>query len=86
MNIHVSNLSLNIIDSDLRKLFAAYGEVDSAVIVRDKWNGRSRGTALVDMVNDANGYAAIEGLHKSLLDGKTITVSEIKYSIRDYKN
>ena len=54
MNIHVSNLSLNIIDSDLRKLFSSFGEVDSAVIVRDKWNGRSRGTALVDMVNDVS--------------------------------
>lgn len=86
MNIHVTNLSLNIIDSDLRKLFASFGEVDSAVIVRDRWNGRSRGTALVDMVNDAHGHAAIEALHKSKLDGKIITVSEIKYSIRDYKN
>jgi RNA recognition motif-containing protein len=86
MNIHVANLSLNVIDSDLRKLFAAFGEVDSAVIVRDKLNGRSRGTAIVDMVNDAHGLAAIQALHRSELDGRTINVSEIPYSIRDYKN
>jgi RNA recognition motif-containing protein len=86
MNIHVSNLSLNIIDADLRKLFAAYGEVNSAVIVRDKLNGRSKGSALIDMVNDTQGRQAVLCLDQTIIDGKPITVSEIKYSIRDYKN
>lgn len=86
MNIHVSNISYNIIDADLRRLFAAYGEVSSAVIVRDKLNGRSKGTAMIDMVNDAQGRQAVLCLDQTILDGKPITVSEIKYSIRDYKN
>jgi RNA recognition motif-containing protein len=86
MNIHVSNLSLNIIDSDLKKLFAAYGEVNSAVIIRDRLNGRSKGTAIIDMVNDSQGRQAIQCLDQTIIDGKPITVSEIRYSIRDYKN
>lgn len=86
MNIHVSNLSLNIIDSDLRKLFAAYGEVNSAVIIRDKLNGRSKGSALIDMVNDSQGRQAVLCLDQTIIDGKPITVTELKYSIRDYKN
>lgn len=86
MNIHVSNLSLNIIDSDLRKLFAAYGEINSAVIIRDKLNGRSKGSALIDMVNDSQARQAILCLDQTMLDGKVITVSEIRYSIRDNNN
>ena len=86
MNIHVSNLSLNIIDADIRRLFSAYGEVNSAVILRDKLNGRSRGTALIDMVNDSQARQAVLCLDQTLMDGKPITVSEIKYSIRNYKN
>lgn len=86
MNIHVSNLSMNIIDTDLKKLFAAYGEVNSAVIVRDRLNGRSKGSALIDMVNDAQARQAVLCLDQTIIDGKAITVSEIKYSIRDYKN
>lgn len=86
MNIHVSNLSLNIIDADLRRLFAAYGEVGSAVIIRDKNNGRSKGSAIIDMVNDKQGRQAILCLDQTVLDGKAITLSELKYSIKDYRN
>ena len=86
MNIQVSNLSLNVIDSDLVKLFSAYGEVNAAVIIRDKLNGRSKGSAIIDMVNDSQGRQAIQCLDQTLIDGKHITVNEIRYSIRDYKN
>lgn len=86
MNIHVSNLSQNTIDADLRKLFSSYGEVLSAVVLRDKLNGRSRGTAFIDMINDAHGGLAVSGLHKTVLNGKEISVSEIEYSPTKYKN
>ena len=85
MHIHVSNLSLNIIDSDLKKLFAAYGEVLSAVIMR-KPNGRSKGSARVDMINASEGRQAILCLDQTVIDGQPISVSEIKYNITDYKS
>lgn len=86
MNIHVSNLSYNVIDSDLRKLFAAFGEVNSAVIVRDLHNGRSRGTAFIDMYHEKNGEQAIMALHRSTVDGKRISVTEIQYDPTRSKN
>lgn len=86
MNIHVSNLSMNLIDADLRKMFSAFGEVITAVIIRDKINGRSRGTAFVDMINDKHAAQAILNLNKSIIDGKRISVSEIEYSPSRYKN
>ena len=86
MNIHVANLSLNIMDADVRRLFSAYGEVVSAVIIRDKLNGRSKGAAIVDMINERQGRQAILCLDQTIVDGKPIAVSEIKYSARDYKN
>ncbi|MEJ7913026.1 MAG: RNA-binding protein [Chitinophagaceae bacterium] len=86
MNIQVTNLSHNTVDSDLRKLFSFYGEVLSAEVLRDRINGRSRGTAFVDMINDAQGALAINGLHRTQLDGKAIAVSEKTYSPSTYKN
>lgn len=85
MNIQVSNLSHNIVDGDLRKLFSTYGEVLSAEVLRDRINGRSRGTALVDMINDAQGALAITGLHRTHLDGKAIAVTEKMYTPSRYK-
>lgn len=77
MNIRITNLNLNTIDSDLRKLFSRYGQVNSAAIIRDKNNGRPNGSAVVDMVRDNEARIAIESLHHSIVDGKTITVMEI---------
>jgi cold-inducible RNA-binding protein len=86
MNIHVTNLSCNIGDADLMKIFSAYGAVDSLIIMRDKLNGRSKGVAMVDMINDSQARQAILCLDHTVLDGKTINVAEVRYSIRDYKN
>ncbi|HZF63132.1 MAG TPA: RNA-binding protein [Chitinophagaceae bacterium] len=86
MNIHVSNLSLNVIDADIRRLFSAYGEVLSASIIRDKLNGRSKGLAIIDMVNDSQARQAILCLDQTEVDGRAIAVSEIKYSPGGYKS
>ncbi len=86
MNIRVSNLSLNTIDADLRKLFSEYGEVNSALVVRSTSNGRSQGTAIIDMVNDSQGVQAIISLNSKMVDGKKISVSEIEYNPNRYRN
>lgn len=77
MNIHVSNLSVNLTEVDLRKMFAVFGDVSSVVILRDKQNGRSQGTAFVDMFQNSQAEQAIIQLHGSLVDGKRIQVIEI---------
>ena len=77
MNIRVTNLNLNTIDSELRKLFSRYGAVNSALIVRDKNNNRPNGSALIDMVKDSEARFAIESLNQTIVDGKSISVVEV---------
>ena len=79
MNILVSNLSINIIDADLRRLFNLYGEVEFVSIARDKNNGRSMGNAVIEMPLYKQGTQAIISLDNTVLDGKRISVSEINY-------
>jgi len=86
MNIRVSNLSLNTIDSHLRKLFSVFGEVDSAFVIRSNATGRSQGTAIVEMINDSQAVQAILFLNHKIVDGKKISVSEVEYSPNRYKN
>ena len=40
MNIYVANLDYSVNAQNLRELFAAYGEVDSAKVIMDRETGR----------------------------------------------
>lgn len=78
MTIQVYNLSLNITDNDLSRLFAAYGVVHSAEVSRNKYTGRSKGNGLIQMPIDNEARQAIASLDQSMLDGKKISVSEFQ--------
>lgn len=74
MNIFVAKLSYNTSDSKILGAFEAYGEVASAKIVMDRETGRSKGFGFVEMPNDDEAQAAINGLNNTEMDGRTIVV------------
>ena len=49
MNIYVGNLSFNATDDDIKSAFEAYGTVETASIIRDKYSAQSRGFGFVEM-------------------------------------
>ncbi len=75
MNIYVSNLSWGTSADGLQELFSQYGEVDSVKIITDRETGRSRGFGFVEMPNDSEGQKAIDELHETEFEGKTINVT-----------
>ncbi len=77
-NIYVGNLSFDVTDASLQEAFAAFGAVSKANVVTDRETGRSRGFGFVEMGNDEEGAAAIEGLNGKDLGGRTITVNVAK--------
>jgi len=76
MNIKIYNISLNTTDSELRKLFIPYGNVDYAKVHRNSLNGRSLKSGEVCMPVSAQARQAIVSLDKTIFDGKIISVSE----------
>ncbi len=78
MNIYVGNLSRDLSESELREAFAAYGEVSSASIIKDKFTSESRGFGFVEMPNKAEGDAAIAALNGKDLKGRNLTVNEAR--------
>lgn len=78
MKIYVGNMSFNTNEDDLRKAFEAHGTVDSVNIVTDRDTGRPRGFGFVEMSNDTEAKAAIEGLNGKELDGRTLNVNEAR--------
>jgi RNA recognition motif-containing protein len=74
MNIFVAKLNFKTKREDLEKAFAAYGQVTSVKIVRDRDTGRSKGYGFVEMANAEEAQRAIDGLNNSQLDEREIVV------------
>jgi len=78
MRIYVGNLPYDVTEEELKQEFLAYGEVASVSIMTDKFSGRPKGFAFVEMGSKAEGEAAIEGLNGKTLKERTIVVNEAR--------
>jgi RNA recognition motif-containing protein len=78
MNIYVGNISRTATEQDIKEAFEAFGAVQSAAIIKDKFSGESRGFGFVEMPNKDEADKAISGLNGKDLKGRTLTVNEAK--------
>jgi RNA recognition motif-containing protein len=78
MNIYAGNLSRELTEDELKEAFAAYGAVDSAKIIADKFTGISRGFGFVEMPDDSEAQNAIGELNGKDLKGRTIIVNKAR--------
>jgi RNA recognition motif-containing protein len=78
MNIYVGNVSYNVSETDLRSSFEAFGQVASLNLMKDKYSGRSRGFAFVEMPDKAEGESVIRQMNGKDLKGRTLKVDEAR--------
>lgn len=78
MKLYVGNLPFSINDSELRTMFEAHGQVDSATIVMDRETGRPRGFGFVEMSSNDEGNAAITALNGQQVGGRALVVNEAR--------
>ena len=76
--IYAGTLSFSTTEDSLSDTFGQFGEVVSAVIVTDRYTGRSRGFGFVEMSSDDEANAAIEALNGKDVDGRQLTVNRAK--------
>jgi len=76
--LYVGNLGYGVTDSDLEKLFAPHGTVQSAQVIMDRDTGRSKGFGFVEMSSDAEAQTAIQALNGQDSGGRPLTVNEAK--------
>ena len=76
MNIFVGNLAREVTEEDLKAEFAPFGTVSSVALIKDKYSGQPRGFAFVEMPDNGEGAAAIEGLKGKMLKDRTLDISE----------
>jgi cold-inducible RNA-binding protein len=78
MNIYIGNLSYSSGDTDIRTIFERFGEVDTVSVITDKFTGKSRGFAFVEMPDSAAAKEAIDGLNGTEFDEREIVVREAR--------
>ena len=78
MKIYVGNLSKDVSDEDLKNAFSPYGQLESSVIIKDKFSGESKGFGFVEVQSVAEGQKAIRELNGKELKGKEIVVNEAR--------
>lgn len=76
--LYVGNLSYDVSSSDLEKLLAEYGTVESAEVISDRATGRSKGFGFVEMASDEDAQAAINALNGQQNGGRALTVNEAR--------
>ena len=78
MKLYVGNLPWSIDDRALKELFETFGDISEAVLIKDKFSGRSKGFGFVTFANEADAQKAIADMHEKDVDGRPLTVSEAK--------
>ena len=79
MRLHISRLHGNIIEADLQRMFSAFGEVTSVLLIRDKLNNRSQGHAFIEMPVLKQAVQAVISLDNTDQKGKRVTISAVHY-------
>lgn len=78
MKVYVGNLPFSVDDEKLKDLFSAYGEVEEASVIKDKFSGRSKGFGFVTFKEDENAKAAISAMNEKDVEGRNLKVNEAK--------
>lgn len=73
--LQVDNLSARVTDEDLIVRFGDYGIVDSATMDPVSSTASEQRSACVVMANSDEAQAAIDWLHDTQLEGRTISVA-----------
>lgn len=78
MNIYVGNLSYEVTEENLAEIFEAYGTVESAKIITDKYSDRSKGFGFVTMDDQEEAKAAIKDLNGKEYKSRDMVVNEAR--------
>ena len=74
--IYVGNLPWSITKARLEELFSSFGEMEDALVIANKYTGKSRGFGFVTFKSDADADKAIKEMDKKEMEGRKIIVKE----------
>ena len=83
--LFVGNLPHEVTDTQLHEFISSAGfQATSAVVIRDKMTGQSRGFGFVELADGEDIERAIAGLNGQSLQGRRLTVNEARPPRNDF--
>jgi RNA recognition motif-containing protein len=83
--LFVGNLPHEVTDNELHDFVSGAGfQIASAVVIRDKTTGQSRGFGFIELAEGEDMERAIAGLNGQTLQGRRLTVNEARPPRTDF--
>ncbi len=76
--LYIGNLKYSVTADELRTLFTQAGTVVDAVVISDKYSGRSKGFGFVEMEGEDQAQKAVEMFNGKDYQGRNLIVNEAK--------
>jgi len=78
IKLYVGGLAYSVTDEQLETLFSEQGKVVSAVVIKDRDSGQSKGFGFVEMEDETEGQNAIKELNGKEISGRSIVVNQAR--------
>ena len=74
--LYVGNLPFSVTQEKLKELFASFGDIEEAIVISNKFSGRSKGFGFVTFTDDATAEKAIAEMNEKEVEGRALKVNE----------
>ena len=78
VKLYIGNLPWSVNDVKLKEIFSKFGEMTEAMVISDKFSGRSKGFGFITFESKESADAAIAEMNGKEFDGRAIKVNEAR--------
>ncbi len=78
MKIYVDNLSEKVTESDLRRIFEQYGEIEAIEVFKHQFGDRTSSFAYLEMPSDEDALKAMEALYGTSIKGNKVKINQAR--------
>ncbi|NMB83946.1 RNA-binding protein [Candidatus Roizmanbacteria bacterium] len=76
--LFVGNLPWSVNEQSLKDMFSPFGEITEAIVINDRYTGRSKGFGFVTFANEADAEKALAEMAEKEVEGRKIIVNVAK--------
>jgi len=76
--LYIGNLPFSVTLDRLKELFSPYGQIEDAIVIANKFTGRSRGFGFVTFAKDGDAEKALAEMNNKNVEGRELKVKEAR--------